>query len=341
MRHAASLAFALTLATFSASGRSHAADVSFAGQKINVVIGWGVGGGYDIYGRVIARFLGKYLPGNPMVIPQNMTGAGSLRAADYIYNIAPKDGTVVGVIGQSIPVDQLMEGGPKPFDASKFTWIGRMASSVETITVWHTSKVQSIEDAKNQVANIAATGASASSAIYPVVLNNLLGTKFTVVSGYDGTKEMLISMERGETDGCGALNVSTLTSEFPHWLKERKVKVITQVSLERHPAMPDAPTIVELGRDDREKQIMKLFAASGDIGRALVAPPNLPPERAAALRDAFMKAMSDPELLEFARNNNLDISPMEGGTLQKLVADIGATSPDIIKAAKAAKNPEN
>lgn len=319
---------------------AHAApETSFQGQKISIIIGYGPGGSYDVYGRLAARYLGKHLPGSPVVTPQNMTGAGSLRAADYIYNIAPKDGTSLAVIGQTIPIDMLLEDGRKTFEASKFTWIGRMASGVETISTWHTSPVQSIEDAKKVMANIAATGPSSGSAIYPAVLNSLIGTKFKVVSGYSGTKEMLLAMERGEADGCGAINASTLTSEFPHWLAERKIKVIAQISLTRHSAFPNAPTLVDLAQNEQQKQILSLFAASGDVGRGLLAPPNLPAERTGALRGAFMKMMKDKELLEFAAKSNLDISPLDGETLQKLIVDIGSTPENVIKGAKAAKGP--
>lgn len=314
-----------------------AAEFTFAGQKIYLIIGYGVGGGYDLYGRVIAKFLGKHLPGNPTIIPQNMAGAGSLIAANYIYNVAPKDGTALGVIDQTIPVDQLMDASHTTFNSAKFTWIGRMASGVETITAWHTSPVLSIEQAKTTVATIAATGPSSGSAIFPTVLNNLIGTKFKVVSGYSGSKEMLLAMERGETNGCGAIDGSTLTSQFSQWLSEKTVKVLTQISLTRDPAFPDVPTFVELGRNDHERQILKLFAVSGDIGRALLAPPGLPPDRVAILRKAFMDTMRDPELLDFAKSHDIAISPMEGDTLQKLVVDIGSTPQEIVKEALAAK----
>lgn len=339
MKHLSTVIAATAISAF-AVHTPESAEVSFKGQTISVVIGYGVGGGYDIYGRIVARFLGKYLPGNPTVVAQNMTGAGSLRAAEYLYNKAPKDGTALGVIGQTIPVDQLLDAHPKNFKSEKFTWIGRMAAGTETIAVWHTSAVQSMEQAKSKVAAIAATGPSSGSAIYPTVLNNLIGTKFKVVSGYAGTKEMLLAMERGETDGCGAINASTLTSEFANWLTDKKMKVLTQVSLHRHPAFPDSPTLVDLATNDQDKQIMKLFAASGDIGRALLAPPGLQPETAAALRKAFTRMMKDPELLAMAEKNKLDVSPLDGEELQSLVADIGGTEPNIIKRAAAAKTPK-
>jgi tripartite-type tricarboxylate transporter receptor subunit TctC len=214
-----------------------------------------------------------------------------------------------------------------------------MASGVEAIVSWHTVPVKSIDDAKRVRVNVAATGPSSGSSIYPIVLNDLIGTQFKVVRGYAGTNEMLNAMERGEVDACGAVNVSTLTSEFPTWLEEKKINVLAQMSLTRHQAIPDVPTVVELAVSDRQQEILKLFAASGEIGRALLAPPELPPERVQVLRAAFIKAMQDPELLELARKSRFDISPMEGGDLQQLVEDISSTPRAVVDEAVAAQDP--
>ena len=316
-----------------------AAEITFKGETITILVGYGTGGGYDAYGRMASRFLGKHVPGNPTVIVQNMTGAGSLAAANYIYNIAPKDGTVLGVIGQTIPVDQLFDSAGKRFDSAKFTWIGRMATGVETITVWSAAPVASIADAKAREIVIAAAGPASGSAIYPTVLNNLIGTKFKIVRGYSGTNEMLTAMERREADGSGSVNVATLTSQFGYLLRDKKVRVLTQVSLERHPAFPDVPTFAELGDTDEQKQVLRLFAQSGDVGRALLAPPGIAPERVKVLRDAFLEMMKDPELLAFAEQVHIDISPLDGASLQKLVGDIENTPAPIIARAKAAMAP--
>ena len=321
------------------AGAQAAQEITFKGQKITILIGYGSGGSYDVYGRLASRFLGKYLPGNPTVIAENMTGAGSLAAANYIYNIAPKDGTVLGVIGQTIPVDQLFDNAGKRFESAKFTWIGRMASGVETIISWSTVPVRSIEDAKKTQIVIAAAGPASGSAIYPTVLNNLIGTKFKVVRGYAGTNEMLNAMERREADGSGSVNVATLTSQFEPWLRDKKIRVLTQISLTRHAAFPDVPTFVELGQTEAQKNVLRLFAQSGDVGRAILAPPGIPPERVRVLRAAFMQMMKDPELVAFAAKVRLDVSPMEGGALQKLVEGIGTTPKPIIAQAKAAMAP--
>lgn len=334
---AKALAFAAALSMSLVSAASQAANqITFKGETITILIGYGIGGSYDVYGRLAARYLGKYLPGNPTVVPQNMTGAGSLAAANYLYNVAPKDGTYLAVIGQTIPVDQLFDSAGKRFESAKFTWIGRMAAGDETLLAWHTAPVQTIADAKQKQIVIAAAGPASGSAIYPTVLNHLIGTKFKVVIGYTGTNEMLNALEKGEADGVGSVNVATLTSQFAPWLRDKKVRVLTQVSLTRHPAFPDVPTFVELGQTDEQKQVLRLFAEGGDVGRALIAPPGLSPERAKVLRDGFARMMKDPDLLAFAAKSRIDISPLDGAALQKLVSEIGATPRPVIARAKAA-----
>jgi tripartite-type tricarboxylate transporter receptor subunit TctC len=314
-----------------------AEDISFKGKQVTILIGYGSGGSYDLYGRLVARYLSKHLPGTPTVVAQNMVGAGSLTMANYLYNIAPKNGTYVGVVGQTLPVDQLLDGKGMNFDSAKFAWIGRMASGVETVVSWYTTPVKTIEDAKHNQIAIAATGPSSGAAIYPILLNNLVGTKFKVIRGYDGTKEMLLSMERGETGGCGALNVATLTSQFSEWMRDEKVHVLAQISVNRHPAIANTPTIVELATNEDDQKVMKLFAVSGDIGRSLAAPPGLAPDMVAVLRSSFMATMNDSELLEYAKKSNLDIEPMDGAALQKLVEEVGTFPKSVITRAIAAK----
>ncbi len=321
------------------SAASGADDVNFKGKTVTILIGYGAGGSYDIYGRLVARHFGKYLPGNPNVIAQNMTGAGSLTLANHLYGNAAKNGTVMGVIGQTIPVDQVLGGAGINFDSAKFNWVGRMASGVETIISWHTVPVKSIADAKKTVVVIAATGPSSGAAIYPIVLNNLLGTRFKVIRGYEGTKSMLLAMERGEAGGVGAINVATLTSQFPEWLRDKKINVLTQVAVNRHPAFPDVPTVVELAANEDDQKIMKVFAVSGDIGRALTAPPGLPPEVVAALRSSFMAMMADADLLATAKSANIDVEPMNGSDLQSLIEEVGRFPKPIIEKAIAAKRP--
>ena len=334
---ALAVCFAACSNVWALTAASAADDVDFKGKQVTIQIGYGSGGSYDVYGRLAARYFGKYLPGNPTVIAQNMTGAGSLTLANHLYRNAPKNGTVLGVIGQTIPVDQVLGGSGINFDSAKFNWIGRMADGVETIITWHTVPAKTIDDAKTIPIVIAATGPSSGAAIYPTILNNLIGTQFKVIRGYDGTKEMLLAMERGEAGGCGAINVATLTSQFPDWLRDKKINVLTQVSVIRHPAFPDVPTIVELAKNEEDKKVMQVFAVSGDIGRAIVAPPDLPPELVKVLRASFMAMMSDADLLATAKTANLDIGPMDGAKLQSLIEEVGRFPQAVVEKAIAAK----
>ena len=329
--------FAACSSVWAFTATSAADDVDFKGKQVTIQIGYGSGGSYDVYGRLAARYLGKHLPGNPTVIAQNVTGAGSLTLANQLYRTAPKNGTVLGIIGQTIPVDQVLGGSGINFDSAKFNWIGRMADGVETIITWHTVPAKTMDDAKTTQIVIAATGPSSGAAIYPTILNNLIGTQFKVIRGYDGTKEMLLAMERGEAGGCGAINVATLTSQFPDWLRDKKINVLTQVSVMRHPAFPDVPTIVELAKNEEDKKVMQVFAVSGDIGRSILAPPDMAPDLVKVLRASFMAMMNDADLLATAKTANLDIGPMDGAQLQALIEEVGRFPPAVVEKAIAAK----
>lgn len=326
-----------TLALLLLPTPSQSADaVTFKGQQVTILVGYGAGGSYDTYARLVARYLGKYLPGNPTVIVQNMAGAGSLTAANYLYNVAPKDGTTLGVIDQTLPIDQVLGTESVSFDVTKFDWIGRIALGVETIVSWNTSPVKTINDAKKDTLETAATGPSSSSAVYPMLLNNLLGTKFKLLRGYSGTNEMLLAMQRGEAAGCGSVNLALLTSSHAAWLTDKKINVLVQFALHRQPAIPNVPAVVELGQTPLQTQVLRLFGSAGEIGRSIMAPPGIPPDRLKTLRSAFMAMAKDPELVAFSKQSKLDIEPLDGESLQKLVQDVGTTSKATVAAAKAA-----
>lgn len=307
------------------------------GKTITIYVGFGAGGGYDIYGRLVGQYIGRHLPGTPTVVVSNMTGAGSLIAANHLYSVAPKDGTALGVIDQNIAIGQVM-GEHKTIDAAKYNWIGRMASGVETISVWHTSPVKSIADARTTSIPVAGTGPSASSVLYPIVLNNVLGTRFKSVSGYTGTPEMVTAMEKREVDACGALNVATISAAYPELFRSGKIVPIVQFSQSRHPYVKDTPAVVELTADAQQKAVLGLFAAGGDFGRYLIAPPGLPTEVVAMLRTAFMAAMTDPTLKTQAARSNIDVEPLHGDDLQKMVLAVAQTPKAIVDAAIAAKH---
>jgi tripartite-type tricarboxylate transporter receptor subunit TctC len=306
------------------------------GAQITISIGYGAGGGFDLYSRLLARFIGKHIPGNPTIIAQNVVGAGSLKLANNLYAQAPRDGTAIGMVAQTLPVDQLLGSPGISFDYSKFNAIGRMATSGTVVISRQTIPVKSIEDVKNLPVAIAATGPSSEAFIVPALLNNLIGTKFNIIGGYAGTQEMMIALERGEADAATVI-ISSLMSQFSRFMKNKEVNVLVQNSLQRDPAFPEVPTTVELARNDDDRQIMKLFAVGSDIGRSIIAPPGVPAERVAILRRAFMDTMNDPEFIAAAKKSEFDLEPMNGADLQSMINGIGGMQPELLRKAAEAK----
>ena len=317
--------------------RADDSDTPFKGAQLTLSVGYGAGGGFDLYARLLARFLGKHIPGNPTVIVQNVVGAGSLKLANSLYNQAPKDGTAIGMVAQTLPVDQLLGSPGISFDFAKFNVIGRMATSGTVVISWHTVPVKTIEDVRKRPITIAATGPSSEAAIVPALLNNLFGTKFKIVTGYAGTQEMSIAMERGEADAMTTI-ISSLFSQFARFMADKQINVLVQNSLRRNSAFPDVPTTVDLVDNDDDRQIMKLFAIGSDIGRSVIAPPGVPADRIAILRKGFMDAMNDPELIATAKKSDIDLEPLDGAAVQAMIDGISAMSPALLKSALDAKS---
>lgn len=308
----------------------------FDGKQITVAIGYSAGGGFDAFGRLVARYYGNHLPGKPTVIVQNVPAAGSLVLANNIYNVAPKDGTYIGLVAPTLALDQVLGEPGIKFDFPKFNLIGRIGTSGSTIIAWHESPSKSIADAKKAVAVAAATGPSSESAVVPALLNSFVGTKFRTVRGYAGTAETVLALERGEA-GYTTVNVSSLTSQFSSLVEAKKLHVLAQNSLERDPAFPDKPTFIELADDAENKKVLGLFAIGADIGRAFIAPPGIEAERVAALRKGFMATMNDPELLAAAKKSKFDLAPLDGEALQKMVDRLANIPPALIEKAKTAR----
>ncbi len=313
------MALALALSAGPALAQQTPERFFAAKRTINLYIGYAPGGSYDLYGRMVARHLGKYVPGNPTVVPQNMPGAGSLQAANFIYSVAPKDGSALGALGETLVMEQALRNPGVKYDATKLTWIGRIASSNNIHLVWHTAKSQSIEDTKTIEMTVAGTGPANVAETVPKLLNALIGTKFKVVSGYPSSGPGMLAMERGEVDGAGT-SWAVVKSQHQAWLKEKKVKIILQNLPERAADLPDVPALVELAKTDFERQLLGLYASGGAIGRAISAPPGLPDDIAKALRDAFMNMTKDADLLSEAGRANLDVEPADHLALEKVVA---------------------
>ena len=306
----------------------------YKGKTVKIVVGFGVGGGYDIYARLAGEHLGRFIPGNPTVIVENMPGGGGVRAASFLHGAAPKDGTVLSVIVQSIAFDSVLGELPGKIDASKYNFIGRLTSNVEAQFTWHTSPTKSLEDAKRNAVVVAATGVSSPSTIVPRMLNEAIGAKFKIVQGYPGTAEAALAMERGEVEGM-MQSLESLQSAKPDWLREKKINFIWQLALKRHPGFPDVPAVGELGDTPEEQTMLKLIAGTADIGRSLVAPPDIPAERIAALRAAFQAMVADPAFLAAAKARNAHLDPATGEALQEIVAAAMATPKQVVERTRA------
>jgi tripartite-type tricarboxylate transporter receptor subunit TctC len=308
----------------------------FKGATITISIGYPAGGGFDLYARLLARYYGKHVPGNPSIVSQNVVGAGSLKLANTLYAISPRDGTAIGMVAQTLPVDQLLGSPGINFDFAKFSVIGRMAPSGTVLVSSNKQPVRSIEDARKEQLVIGATGPSSEAFIVPALLNNLAGTKFKITSGYAGTQEMVIAMERGEADGATII-VSSLVTQFSRLLQNNEVSILVQNALKRDPAFPDIPTTMDAALTAEGREIMKLFAIGNDIGRSFILPPGVPQDRVAILRTAFMETMADRELQAAAKTGGIDLDPMRGEDIQAMITSISEMSPDLLKKAAEAK----
>ena len=293
----------------------------YKGKTIDMVIGFSVGGGYDVYARTVARFMGEHIPGKPRIVPKNMTGAGSRVAANFVYNVAPKDGTVLATADQSMPIEQAVGDAGITFDTRKFTWIGTPIFENNTLVTWHTSPVKNVEDAKRLEVAVGATGFN-TSAQYPQVMNSLLGTKFKIIMGYPGGNEINLAMENGEVAGRGSNNWTSWKSTKPDWIRDKKINILVQIGLTKAADLPDVPLLMDLAKNEDDRLALKLVSAPPMVGRPVFSTPNVPDDRTKALRDAFDATMKDPAFLEEAKKTGLDINPIGGAELQKIVADI-------------------
>lgn len=296
----------------------------YRGKRINFVIGFGTGGGYDIYARLFGRFIGEHIPGKPTVVPQNMPGAGSRRAANWLYAVAPKDGTAIAIIGQATPTDQALGQPGIQFDARMFNWIGNLVVVNNIMFVSAMSGVATLDDAKRKALAIGATGASSPSVLYPLVSNNLLGTKFKIVAGYSGGGDINLAVERHELDGRGSNSWATMKSTRADWLRDRSINILFQVGPRREPDLPEVPLWSELGEGEAQRQVLDILSGDVAVGRPILTAPGVPADRVQALRKAFDDTVADPQFLAAARQANMYINPMGGEELQAIIGRIAA-----------------
>ena len=306
----------------------------YRGRTIQMVIGVSAGGDYDLRARLLARYMTKHIPGNPKIVPQNMLGAGGLVAANWLANVAPKDGSVMLAISSNLPVGQAVGLDGVKYDIRKFSYVGNTTDSPNVINSWHTSGVTRIEQVLEKEFVVGATGRSSGSYYYPAALNSYAGTKFKIVFGYPGGADVNIAMERGEVGGRGSNLWASWKSTRPQWLTEKKIIMLVQIALKRHPELPDVPLMQELVKSDLHKQVMTFISADTAIARAIVTAPDVPADRLAALRQAFDAAIKDPGLIKEAEQAQQDISPTTGVEAQEVANSIVNAPPEVVAEAK-------
>jgi tripartite-type tricarboxylate transporter receptor subunit TctC len=306
----------------------------FRGKVINLYIGFAPGGTYDYFGRIVGRFIGKHIPGNPTVVAQTMQGAGSLQAANFIFAQAPKDGTAWAVVTQTLALEEALQSPGARYKAAEFTWIGRMTSILEVHFTWKTSKAKTLDDAREHETPVAGTGAGSPSEGYPKLLNALAGTKFKIISGYPGSTQGMLAMERGEVDG-GLTSWNTLKRTKQEWIQNRDVNVLVQYGLARHRELPDVPTLLEATDTPEGRQIMAFYVSGAEVGRSLLAPPGIPAERVKLLRTAFDAMVKDPEFLAEIEKSGQEFQPASGEQVQKLIAGAATAPREIVERTEA------
>lgn len=327
-------AFCATALPISASAQS--VEEFYKNKTITAYIAGTPGGLFDIATRTMAEHYGKFIPGHPKIQAQNMAGGGGLVLGNHLYNVAPKDGTVIAYVGP-VAIDPLLNpGGNAKFEATKFTWIGSLGAQHSVLSLWSNARAKTAEDLRSVETIVAGTGAAATTDIYPKVLNAVLGTKFKLVTGYQGSKETYLAMERGEADG-RFNSWDALKSTVPDWIRDKKVTIVLQAALTRHAELPDAPTVLDMARTDEEKQAMRFLFLPAQSGRPIAAPPDLPADRAKALQGGFAKLVADPAFLAEMSKRGVEVEmPMTGEEVAKNYAAVYDTPKTIVDLVAAA-----
>jgi tripartite-type tricarboxylate transporter receptor subunit TctC len=323
--------FLLLMPALTGAGAA-AEETPGSGRTISVVVGFSPGGAYDLYARILAKHMGRHLPGNPTLVIQNMPGAGGIKAANYLYQVAPKDGSVFGTFARGVVIGPMFGRGA--FDATKLSWIGSITDDVNVCLAWRTSVVKTWSDLLTKPFTVAGQGPQADPNIYANLVENLFGAPIKIVNGYPGSNEIALAMERGEVDGVCALSYSTVRTTLGEKIANKDIVIVFQAGLKKAAELADVPLLLDAARDDRQRGILTLVMGVQAMARPFVAPPGLPPARLEELRTAFAETMADPSFLEEARKLNLQVNPASGEALQALVAALYATPPDIVAQAK-------
>ena len=308
----------------------------YRGRTVSLYIGYGPGGAYDLSARVLARHMGRHIPGEPVVVPKNMPGAGSLQLANYLYNVAPKDGTEFGIFGRTVPVDPLLGTQGVQFDAQKFTWLGSTSNEVSTCIAWNSAPVKTMDDLLTKELTVGASGAASPSAVFPNLFNAILGTKFKVINGYPSSSNILTAVEAGELNGFCAWGWVPMKAMRSDWIRDKKFRVLFQIGLRKHAEHPDVPLVLDLAKTPEDRQLLEILIAPQVFARPFAAPPGLPADRTAALRKAFDETVRDPEFIAEAEKLALEPDLVDAAQTEELLRHIYATPRPLIERAKAA-----
>lgn len=308
----------------------------YAGKSVNLIVSTGVGGGVDANARILARHLSDHIPGNPSIVVRNMTGAGHLQATNFMFNGATKDGTYVAAILPTFVGYQALDGRGAQYDARKFPFLGSSDVENANLYVWHDLGVTKIEQVKTKEVLMGATGAGSYTMLYPTLLNNTIGTKFKIVSGYKSTNEIHLAMERGEVSGRAGNFFTSLKSQNPDWLRDGKIAMLLQFGAVRDPQWQDTPLLTDLAENDEQRSIFKAFSAEVALGKVFVTTPGVPQERLEALRRAFADTLADPAYVDDCKRAEMLVRPATWQADQALAADIVGMSPEVVAKAKAA-----
>jgi len=331
--------FALALLLVSGlAATSAAADDFYKGRQISWILSADAGGGYASYARAFAPFLADHVPGKPTIIIQHMPGAGGIRAMNYLDAVAPKDGSVIGLVHSSVPFAPLFGIKGAKFDPRRANWIGSLDSNVAICIAWHRSPIKTWQDVLDKEFTVGGSGVGSQMETMPAMLNKVFGTRMKIISGYKGGNEIYLAMERGEVDGrCGGL-VSSINSTRPDWFAQNKISVPMIVALKRSPLFPDVPAVAEFAKDERSRQILHLFVAPQSMDRPILAPPGVPAERIAVLRAAFHAAVNDPGFIAEAKKQHLEVEEVSGEHVAGILNSAYALPADVVKAAVEALN---
>ena len=332
----ACLAVLVSISSLSSALADDVADF-YRGKSITMIVGYSAGGGYDIYARAIARYIGEHIPGSPKIVVQNMPGAGSIASANYLFSVAAKDGTVFGTFGRGVPMEPLIGIAKTQYDAAKFSWIGSAANELSVCAVTQKSRIKTYDDIFKQEVAVGGEGSGSDPDTYAMMMRGILGAKFKIVTGYPGGNDMTLAIERGELDGRCGWSWGSIKATRPDWVSgPNRLNVLLAMTTQRSDDLPDVPAVIEKAKTDLDRDIIRLIVSRQTLARPFAAPPGIPAERRDALRAAFDATMKDPRYLAEAKAASLDVTPVSGRDVENLIRSLYATPAETIAQAKSA-----